>query len=124
MDAQHGENWEDFEALFNVKFPSQEKEQKSKKMHKDELTKLTVTHEQLLTLHDATNQPYHKWYTDKVLVLATGAEIQQTNLLISMVWQKLPYALKKFVDEDTEDWTKFAKTIKDISSPVAVVLMH
>lgn len=101
--------------LFTTKFPSQEKEQKSKKMYQDELTKLTLTHEQLLMLHKLTNQPYHKWYTDKVLVLATGADIQKTDFLISTVWKGLLYALKKCVDKDTEDWEKFVKTIKDIS---------
>ena len=114
-DVQRNGSWEDFETLFNAKFPSQEKEQKGKKMYRDELTNLTITNEQLLTTHESTNQPYHKWYADKVLVLATGAGIRNTDSLINTVWQKLPYALKKVVDEDTEDWEKFAKAIKDVS---------
>lgn len=69
----------------------------------------------LLVPNSATNQPYHKWYADKVLVLAMGADIHTSDSLISTGWQKLPYMLKRIVDKDTEDWEKFAKAIKDVS---------
>lgn len=64
----------------------------------------------------ATNQPYHKWFSIHLLVLAKGTGIKSTGLLIPTVWRGLPYLLKKFVHDEHMNWEDLIKQIKGVNA--------
>ncbi|KAJ4464327.1 hypothetical protein C8J55DRAFT_566943 [Lentinula edodes] len=106
--------WEAFETKFHARFPSQKKEKKSAKSYLTSLEGERITHEQIMTTSEDTNQPYHQWWADRLLRLAKGAEIEKTKQSIGAVWKKLPYALKKTVDEEHDNWADFTSAIKAV----------
>jgi hypothetical protein len=100
--------------LFLARFPSQKKEKKSAKSYLELLEAEFITHEQLLTTNEETNQPYHKFWANKLLRLAKGAEIESSTVLISTTYKNLPYALKRELVDEFDDWEKFTTAIKGV----------
>ncbi|KAJ3902954.1 hypothetical protein F5879DRAFT_804464 [Lentinula edodes] len=113
--------WESFETKFHAHFPSQKKEKKSAKSYLNSLEGERITHEQIMTTSEDTNQPYHQWWADRLLRLAKGAEIEKTKQSIGAVWKKLPYALKKAIDEEHDNWEEFTSAIKAVKWSVLKV---
>ncbi|KAJ3898377.1 hypothetical protein F5879DRAFT_812691 [Lentinula edodes] len=114
-------SWEGFEAKFHLRFPSQKKEKKSAKSYLISLEAERITHEQIMTTSDDTNQPYHQWWADRLLRLAKGAEVEKTKQSIGTVWRNLPYALKKAIDEEHNTWMEFTDAIKKVKWSVLKV---
>jgi hypothetical protein len=80
-----------------------------------------ITHKQLLTTNKETNQPYHKFWADKLLQLAKGAEIKGSTVLISMTYKNLLYALKQELVDEFDDWEKFTTVIKGVQWAIVKV---
>ncbi|GAW03059.1 retrotransposon-like family member (retr-1) partial [Lentinula edodes] len=114
-------SWEGFEAKFHLRFPSQKKEKKSAKSYLTSLEAERITHEQMMTTSEDTNQPYHQWWADRLLRLAKGAEVEKTKQSIGTVWKSLPYALKKTVEEEHDTWMEFTEAIKKVKWSVLKV---
>ncbi|KIK58482.1 hypothetical protein GYMLUDRAFT_246171 [Collybiopsis luxurians FD-317 M1] len=112
--ADKAKSWEDFCLLFHTEFPSQKKEKKEPKAYLEELEEMHITHEQLLTRHEGTQVPYHRWFTDCLLALAKGATIETTKEAIGTTWKNLPYALKKSVNDNHSNWGLFMKAIEGV----------
>ncbi|KAH7874517.1 uncharacterized protein C8R40DRAFT_1237579 [Lentinula edodes] len=113
--------WEPFEAKFHARFPSQKKEKKSAKSYLTSLEGERITHELIMTTSEDTNQPYHQWWADRLLRLAKGAEVEATKQSIGTVWKHLPYALKKAIDEEHDNWAEFTSAIKAVKWSVLKV---
>ncbi|KAJ3920565.1 hypothetical protein F5877DRAFT_76982 [Lentinula edodes] len=113
--------WEAFEAKFHVRFPSQKKEKKSAKSYLTSLEGERITHEIIMKMSEDTNQPYHQWWANRLLCLAKGAEVEKTKQSIGTVWKHLPYALKKVIDEEYDNWEEFTSAIKAVKWSVLKV---
>ncbi|KAJ3963834.1 hypothetical protein EV361DRAFT_812997 [Lentinula raphanica] len=113
-DEQRLGVWSDLSKMFNERFPSQKREKKDAKVYLEELESLCITHELILTRHSEAQVPYHKWFGERLLALAKGAKIDKTKEGIASAWKKLPYALKRAVGEDHEDWESFTNAIRAV----------
>ncbi|KAJ3729631.1 hypothetical protein C8R42DRAFT_715909 [Lentinula raphanica] len=113
-DEQRRGEWSQLGKLFNEKFPSQKKEKKDTKVYLEELESMVITHELILMRHAEAQVPYHKWFGERLLALAKGAKIDKTKEGIASAWKMLPYALKKVVGEDHDNWESFAEAIREV----------
>ncbi|KAH7880312.1 uncharacterized protein C8R40DRAFT_1165259 [Lentinula edodes] len=77
-------------------------------------------HEMIMKTSKDTNQLYHQWWADRLLRLAKGAEVEKTKQSIGTVWKHLPYALKKAIDEEHDNW-EFTSAIKAVKWSVLKV---
>ncbi|KAJ3925753.1 MAG: hypothetical protein NXY57DRAFT_967322 [Lentinula lateritia] len=98
--------WEAFEAKFHAWFPSQKKEKN--------LEGEQITHQLIIKTSEDTNQPYHQWWTDRLLRLAKGTEVEKMKQSIGTVWKHICYALKKVIDEEHDNWAEFTLAIKAV----------
>ncbi|KAJ3965479.1 hypothetical protein EV361DRAFT_810619 [Lentinula raphanica] len=113
-DEQRRGEWSELGKLFNERFPSQKKEKKDMKVYLEELESMVITHELILTRHVEAQVPYHKWFGERLLALAKGAKIDKTKEGIASAWKTLPYALKKVVGEDHDNWESFTEAIREV----------
>ncbi|GAW07875.1 hypothetical protein LENED_009896 [Lentinula edodes] len=96
------------------------KEKKSAKSYLASLEGERIMHEMIMKTSKDTNQLYHQWWADRLLRLAKGAEVEKTKQSIGTVWKHLPYALKKAIDEEHDNW-EFTSAIKAVKWSVLKV---
>ncbi|KAJ7430510.1 hypothetical protein FB451DRAFT_474171 [Mycena latifolia] len=104
------------DAAVEVRYPAQEIVQPTVAEYELELTKTVLKMEDLDTkvkVADKEVWAHHAW-ANKVMRLATKAEIATTKSYIAPARSALPKAIRSRLKKDFKNWAEFTKAVKDV----------